>query len=381
VSTPAGRANAPAEASLDVCHGGVVLRSLLFVHGAAAAVLGLQQPGWWVWMSSLALLTVWLLPATLLWLLLMCRVERGWLRAAIVGAASARRSGWHTRRLALAAGLGGLCGVLPWLGWRTLAGRVLGEALAASFSLGLLAALACGAALAAVIAGWLDLRQRLAAPATDAARLAELQSRIRPHFLFNTLNSAIALVQVDPARAETMLEDLAELFRAALGEAGSRVTLASEIELARRYLEIEAVRFGQRLRVHWQLDEAAGRAELPALVLQPLVENAVRHGVELRHEGGDIFIRTRLLGGGTQAEVLISNALADLVRPGQGMALANVAERLRVMHDVALVFVAGVVEAGAQARAALPTGVDSRLGELPRFWRVRFVVPLPRPGD
>ena len=130
------------------------------------------------------------------------------------------------------------------------------------------------------------------------------------------------------------------------------------------------------------MDEAAGRAELPALVLQPLVENAVRHGVELRHQGGDIFIRTRVLGSaGAQAEVLISNALADLVRPGQGMALANVEERLRVMHDVALVFDAGVVEAGAQARASLPMAVDSRLGELPRFWRVRFVVPLPRPGE
>jgi two-component system sensor histidine kinase AlgZ len=364
------RSQAPA--SLDVCHGGVVLRALLFVHGVAALVLGLLQSGWTLWLSSLALQTALLLPATLLWLLLMCQCERRL-------PALARRG--RPAGLARAAGLGAGCAALAWLGWRALSWRLSGEPASSSLSLGLLAALASGAALAGAIAGWLAHRARLAAPAADAARLAELQSRIRPHFLFNTLNSAITLVQLDPARAEAMLEDLAELFRAALGEVGARVSLASEIELAERYLAIEAVRFGARLRVHWQLDAAAGRAELPALVLQPLVENAVRHGVELRHDGGDLFIRSRVVGGGRQAEILISNALADLVRPGQGMALRNVEERLRVMHDVDLVFDAGIVEAGAQARAALPTAVDSRLGELARFWRVRFVVPLPPPAS
>ncbi|MFM2067518.1 MAG: hypothetical protein RLZZ584_2427 [Pseudomonadota bacterium] len=356
-------------ASLDACHIGVVLRSLLFVHGVAAAVLGLVQPGWAVWLSSLALATALLLPATLLWLAGMCQLD------ARLAALAARR---RPLRWLIACALGAACGALAWAGWRALLAGPLGETAAAppASGLGLTAALASGAALGAAITGWLEQRARLAVPAADAARLAELQSRIRPHFLFNTLNSAITLVQLDPARAEAMLEDLAELFRAALGEAGASVDLASEIELAQRYLAIETVRFGARLRVHWQLDAAAGTARLPALVLQPLVENAVRHGVELRAEGGDIHIRTRVLGGGRQVEVLIANALADIARPGQGMALRNVEERLRVMHDVALQFDAGVVEAGAKARAALPAAGDSRLGELPRFWRVRFVVPL-----
>ncbi len=117
-------------------------------------------------------------------------------------------------------------------------------------------------------------------PAATTARLEELQSRIRRTFLFNTLNSAIALVREEPAKAETMLEDLAELFRQALADPGESGTLADEIALAERYLAIEQVRFGDRLRIRWDLDAAASSARLPPLLLQPLVENAIKHGVE-----------------------------------------------------------------------------------------------------
>ena len=109
----------------------------------------------------------------------------------------------------------------------------------------------------------LVLRARGQTPAATTARLEELQSRIRPHFLFNTLNSAIALVREEPAKAETMLEDLSELFRQALADPGESVTLADEIALAERYLAIEQVRFGDRLRVRWDLD-AAGQRRPPA---------------------------------------------------------------------------------------------------------------------
>ena len=105
--------------------------------------------------------------------------------------------------------------------------------------------------MAGVVYAWLQLRARALLPADTTARLAELQSRIRPHFLFNTLNTALALVRVDPARAEGELEDLAELFRVALTDIGESVTLAEEVELARRYLAIEQVRFGQRLKISW----------------------------------------------------------------------------------------------------------------------------------
>jgi two-component system sensor histidine kinase AlgZ len=184
---------------------------------------------------------------------------------------------------------------------------------------------------------WLLLRAQASLPAETAARLAELQSRIRPHFLFNTLNSALALVRHDPERAEGLLEDLAELFRVAISGNAESVTLGQEIELARRYLDIEAVRFGARLQLHWDLDPAAAPARVPPLMLQPLVENAVRHGVEPSDTGGTIRVRTRVKMG--RALISIVNSVPQATsRPGHGMALRNVRERLRLMHDVAAQF-------------------------------------------
>jgi two-component system sensor histidine kinase AlgZ len=200
---------------------------------------------------------------------------------------------------------------------------------------------------------WLRLRAQALLPAETTARLAELQSRIRPHFLFNALNTALALVQVDPRRAETVLEDLAELFRVALAETGSAVTLDEEIDLAQRYLAIEQLRFGERLQVVWDLDPAAARAPVPPLVLQPLVENAVRHGVEPSVLGGRILVRTRVQRG--MAEVTVINTLPDEPgRPGSGIALANVAERLRLLHDVAASLHTGVEDGRFRASIVVP---------------------------
>ena len=188
-----------------------------------------------------------------------------------------------------------------------------------------LASALAGAGLAAALFQWLRLRAQATLPAETAARLAELQSRIRPHFLFNTLNTALTLVRLDPVRAEGLLEDLAELFRVALTETGTEVTLDEEVELARRYLAIEQIRFGERLKVSWELDEAAGAARVPPLLLQPLVENAVRHGVEPSAEGGAIRVRTRVTLG--RAVVSIVNTVPEAgSRPGNGMALHNVRE-------------------------------------------------------
>ena len=199
----------------------------------------------------------------------------------------------------------------------------------------------------------LVLRARGRQPAATAARLTELQARIRPHFLFNTLNTAIALVRVDPARAEGVLEDLAELFRVALTDIGESVTLAEEVELARRYLAIEQVRFGERLKISWELDEDAGGARVPPLILQPLVENAVRHGVEPSAEGGTLRIRTRAKLG--RAMVTIANTVpAEPSRPGSGMALKNVRERLHLMHDMAAQFEARRVEGAFRVQLVVP---------------------------
>ena len=221
-----------------------------------------------------------------------------------------------------------------------------------------LALLTGGALLAALLVTALRMRARARTPAATTARLTELQARIRPHFLFNTLNSAIALVRDEPAKAEALLEDLSDLFRHALVEQGESATLEEEIVLARRYLDIEQVRFGERMRVQWVLDARANAARLPPLFLQPLVENAVKHGVEPSARGGKLRIATERRGG--RVVLTITNTLptdrptaADAPR-GHGIAQANVRDRLRLLHDVDCDFSAGVQGGLYQVRISLP---------------------------
>ena len=159
--------------------------------------------------------------------------------------------------------------------WRVVAMRLTGIAL----TVGLLG-------LAAFQNHWNATR---AAVRVKQAELEALQARIRPHFLFNTLNTGASLVHQRPEEAERLLLDLADLFRAAL--AGPReIPLEEELSLAKRYLEIESLRFGERLRVDWQLPREIPHAMVPALSIQPLVENAIRHGVERVAHGGRVEI-------------------------------------------------------------------------------------------
>lgn len=189
------------------------------------------------------------------------------------------------------------------------------------------------ALLAAAIIGFLILRSKQRAPATAAARLSELQARIRPHFLFNALNSAIALVRQEPSKAEAMLEDLSELFRSALVDQGERVALNLELELAQRYLAIEQVRFGSRLRLTWDIDPRSLGAQLPPLILQPLVENAVLHGVEPSASGAEVKISTQRRGS-TVVIKITNTAPGGQGHAGNGLALKNAQERLALLHDV-----------------------------------------------
>lgn len=161
--------------------------------------------------------------------------------------------------------------------------------------------------------------------------LEALQARIRPHFLFNTLNTGAALVHQRPEEAERLLLDLSDLFRAAL--AGPReISLADELSLVRRYLEIEGLRFGQRLRVEWQLPEVMPALSVPALSIQPLVENAIRHGVEPAASGGDVSVAIAESGG--MVEIRVGNALPTApVRPttGHQVGLNSVRARIQAM--------------------------------------------------
>ena len=248
-------------------------------------------------------------------------------------------------RVAFAGVLGALATTLAWLPIRLLAAS--GGAAAP-----MLPVVVAGGSLGAIIFHWLALRARTALPATTEARLTELQSRIRPHFLFNTLNTAVALVRVDPARAEEVLEDLSELFRAALEAGDTPSTLGVEIRLARMYLDIEGMRFGSRLEVTWDIDPAAEAARVPPLLLQPLVENAVRHGVETRTEGGRITVKARVRNG--RAWVQVDNTVGGPPQPGHGIGMASARERLRLMHDLDAVFEAGPYREGWRVRLAVP---------------------------
>jgi two-component system sensor histidine kinase AlgZ len=321
-------------ATVDLCRPALALRVLLFLQGGVVlAALPLAQ-GWLDGAARAAPLCFAALAGGLLWLPATCAL-RPWL---------ARQTDWA--RDAVLAGLGAAAAAAAW-------GAVAGLGLVPARIGGLLGSAAVGAALALGVWRWLLLRAAAAQPVEAGARLAELQSRIRPHFLFNALNTALALVQVNPRQAEAVLEDLAQLFRAALAESGSAVTLDEEIDLAQRYLAIEQLRFGHRLQVVWDLDAAASGAALPPLVLQPLVENAVRHGIEPALAGGRVVVRTRVLRG--MVELLVSNTVPEQPgRPGSGIALANVAERLRLLHDVAGSFDTAVVDGLFQARIVVP---------------------------
>ena len=323
----------------DVCHVGVVLRALLFVHGVLAIGTAFMVAQVSDWGLQFSVATAIAMPALLCWLVSVC-VAKEWLVRWPVSIQWLALTLWGA---ACAAGAAALWSQLQW------AESAQGGALHAW------AQAATGGAMAAAFFLWLRQRARLEQPAAAAARLAELQSRIRPHFLFNTLNTAIALVRVDPARAESVLEDLAELFRVALSDNDPQASasLQEEVELARRYLAIEQVRFGDRLDVKWDLDPAANPARLPPLLLQPLVENAVRHGVEPSANGGMVRVRTRLRRG--RVEILVANSVpAEGSRPGHGIGLQSVRDRLRLMHDVAGDFSAGLDTEVYRVRISVP---------------------------
>lgn len=171
--------------------------------------------------------------------------------------------------------------------------------------------------LAAFQNHWRGLLNSLRAKQSE---LLALQARIRPHFLFNTLNTGAALVHQRPEEAERLLMDLADLFRAAL--AGPRdISLEDELALARRYLEIESLRFGERLRVAWKLPRELPKVTVPALSIQPLVENAIRHGIERRPDGGEIEIAVTTTPDTVVVRIINPLAPGGENRPGHQVGL------------------------------------------------------------
>jgi two-component system sensor histidine kinase AlgZ len=207
--------------------------------------------------------------------------------------------------------------------------------------------------------GYFGLRGRALSPALTEARLQALQARIRPHFLFNSINAVLSLIRQDPRRAELALEDMAELFRVLMADNRELTPLTRELALCRQYLGLEQLRLGERLKVEWQLDAMPRDALVPPLLLQPLLENAVYHGIEPRIEPGTIIINIAAVRDELHA-VLRNPYLPDGGHHGGNrMALANIRERLALHFD-------------AEASLSTRAGTDT--------YEVRIVMPYVKGG-
>ncbi|MES9904526.1 MAG: histidine kinase [Sedimenticola sp.] len=197
---------------------------------------------------------------------------------------------------------------------------------------------------------------RLQVQAESQARFQALQSRIRPHFLFNSMNTIASLTRSDPRLAEGVVHDLSDLFRASLSDVRDQNTLGDELELARGYLRIEHQRLGGRLHVEWDLEELPERAVLPALILQPLLENAVYHGIEPAAEPGVIQISGRYRRRQVNLSIRNSQPPGDAVkhRKGNRMALENTRQRLLGFFDGEATLSEAAVDGDHQVRVVFP---------------------------
>ncbi|MFL6582562.1 MAG: sensor histidine kinase [Burkholderiales bacterium] len=189
------------------------------------------------------------------------------------------------------------------------------------------------AATTVMLLGYFNLRNRALSPALAEARLQALQARIRPHFLFNSINAVLSLIRAEPRRAEAALEDMADLFRVLMADNRNLAPLEDEVELCRQYLALEHLRLGERLRIDWHVDKMPKDALMPPLVLQPLLENAVYHGIEPSIEPGVVSIN--IFHVRNQVHMVLRNPYRQdgSHHAGNKMALGNIRERLALHFD------------------------------------------------
>jgi two-component system sensor histidine kinase AlgZ len=318
----------------DFCRPGTVL-ALVLISELVALVLSLGRPraiadaSFWGTMANTSLF--------LLWIALSGAAVLCYMRPAL-----ARRSVLQATAAALVL-LVAVTGIISeagwWLGryWAFLGAptsRSLSEPGHLMFVLGNMAIALIVSALALryfyVSHHW---RRNVELEAT--ARVNALQARIRPHFLFNSLNTIAALTRREPGLAEEAIEDLADLFRASLRDSSGTMSLKEDLEIARLYQRMEQHRLGERLNVEWKVDTLPMRTQIPGLSLQPLLENAVYHGIEPLPEGGTVAIEGAVIGG-DRIRITIRNPLPvdqpGARREGNRMALNNISERFRIAY-------------------------------------------------
>jgi len=298
----------------NFCHLGVNLRIALTVEAALVAGVVARAPNVPAFWAEFIELSALAQPALLLSLLALCAAGR-WLRSLPY-----RLGVGFTLALAVA---------VPVLVTQWLKPLLAGTTVFPLIWVALFALLIGGGLLA-----YFNLRARALSPAITEARLQALQARIRPHFLFNSLNAVLSLVRSDPRRAEHALENMADLFRALMGDARQLAPLEDEVALTRAYLELEQLRLGDRLQVTWHINKMPADAMIPPLVIQPLVENAVYHGIEPQPEGGEINLNIYL--SADKVHIVVRNPIATdgSHHKGNRIALANIRERLLLHFDL-----------------------------------------------
>jgi two-component system sensor histidine kinase AlgZ len=298
----------------NFCHLGVMLRIVVAVEAVLAAGVVARAPDLAAFFEGFVDVSALAQPALLLTLLALCGAGR-WL-------------GRLTYRTGVAATLALAAGV------PALTAAAMGPLLVAGQRLTPVGVAVFAGVVGAGLLAYFNLRARALSPAITEARLQALQARIRPHFLFNTLNAVLSLVRSDPRRAEHALENMADLFRALMSQANQLVPLEDEVALTRAYLELEALRMGDRLRIVWHDHKMPADALIPPLVIQPLAENAVYHGIEPQAEGGEVNIN--LYRSGDKVHIVVRNPIAADPghHTGNRIALDNIRERLLLHFDL-----------------------------------------------
>ena len=288
---------------------GIILRLLLLVHAAAAATVVVQSG------APQDLLQRALLLAARLELPLFLSVSLLYLLQPSLASIRYR----HAAAMVLAV---------------AVATTALSEMLAGSSPYGSVGASLWSAVVAAVALAYFDYREKLLTPSLAEARLQALTVRMRPHFLFNSLNAVLGVIRSDPRRAEQALEEMSDVFRAVMKENRELITIDDELALCERYLGLERLRLGDRLQVDIDLEDLPGDALIPPLMLQPLVENAVYHGIEPLSEPGLVAVKGLLRGGDVVLEVSNPVARAGKTHAGNQMAMENIRERLMLFYDL-----------------------------------------------
>ena len=319
---------------------GVMLRTVLLVNALAALALLARNRSWDTLPLDAAEMAARVEPALILSLLLL------YLMAPLFARLRAR-SGWALTGLVA---LGSVLATTALGGWDvdSVPSWPVREAV--------WALLAAAAAMT-----YFTVQERALGPAIAQARLMALSARIRPHFLFNSLNAVLGIMREDPRRAERALEELSDLFRVLMRENRDLVTLGDELALCRQYIALETLRLGERLSVRWQTDGCPADARVPPLMLQPLLENAVYHGVEPLAGNGEVRVSVQRAGGDVVVEIdnpAPSREGATGHGSGNRMALDNIRERLMLFFDLEAQLEAGEQDGLYRVRIRFPYRVE-----------------------